>query len=81
MSTIVLHPARAPRTAPAFGAAVPSFLQRLWAALEVHGQRRAALELRRVADRHAYGDPVIAGRLLEAAASAEAAANEPPAQV
>ena len=66
MSTSVLH---SPRLAPAASAAAatPGFFQRLWTALEAHGQRRAAVELRRAADRHMNGDPALARRLLDAA--------------
>jgi hypothetical protein len=66
MSTTVLQTLRlAPVASTA--AATPSFFQRLWTALEAHGQRRAATELRRVAERHMHGDPALARRLLEAA--------------
>lgn len=66
MSTSVLQ---SPRFAPAGSAAAAehSFFQRLWMALEAHGQRRAAVELRRAAARHANSDPALARRLLDAA--------------
>ncbi len=70
MSTIVLQPTRAPRSVS--GTDNAGLVQRLWSALEAHGQRRAAQELRRVAARHAYGDPVMASRLLAAAEAADA---------
>ncbi len=54
-------------TAPAAG----TFWQRLWAAVERHGQRRAAAELRRVARLHAFTDPALTRQLLAAAADAE----------
>jgi hypothetical protein len=52
-------------------AAPPSVWLRLRAGLERHGRRRAALELRRLAALHAFGDPVLARQLLAAAASTE----------
>ena len=66
MSTTVLQPPRLAHVAST-AAASPSYFQRLWTALEAHGQRRAAVELRRVAERHMHGDPALARRLLEAA--------------
>jgi hypothetical protein len=71
MSTIVLHTPGAPRAERQ----TPTFLLRLWAALEAHGQRRAAVELRRVAARHAYGDPALANQLMAAADAATSAAD------
>lgn len=65
MSTTVLH---APRIAAP--ASTRPFWQRVWSALEAHGQRRAAVELRRAAERHALTDPELAARLLQAAADA-----------
>lgn len=69
MSTTVLH---APRITAA-GRAGTSFWQRLWQALEAHGQRRAAVELRRAAWRFESSDPATARQLLDAAQRAERA--------
>ncbi|GAB4117699.1 MAG: hypothetical protein Fur0014_19160 [Rubrivivax sp.] len=69
MSTTVLH-------APRIAAAAPvgaGFWPRLWKALEAHGQRRAAAELRRTAWRYQSSDPALALRLIEAARQAERA--------
>ncbi len=51
--------------------ATPGFWLRLWAALERHGQRRAATELRRIAALHDFNDPVLTRQLLDTADSAE----------
>lgn len=67
MSTTVLH---APRIA-AFAPVHTAFWSRLWNALEAHGQRRAAAELRRTAWRYQSSDPALALRLIEAARQAE----------
>lgn len=69
MSTTVLH---APRISAA-GRAGPGFWQRLWQALEAHGQRRAAVELRRAAWRFQSSDPAVARQLLDAAERSERA--------
>lgn len=69
MSTTVLH---APRIS-ATGRAGTGFWQRLWQALEAHGQRRAAVELRRAAWRFQSSDPAVARQLLDAADRAERA--------
>jgi hypothetical protein len=61
---------QAPRQLPA-GRAGKGFWLRLWQALEAHGQRRAAAELRRTAWRFQDSDPDLARRLLAAAADAE----------
>jgi hypothetical protein len=67
-TTILLAP-RLTRTGRAGG----GFWLSLWQALESHGQRRAAAELRRSAWRHQDSDPALARRLLDAAAEAERA--------
>ncbi len=41
----------------------PSFWQRVWAALEAHGQRRAAAELQRIAILHVSTDPELSRNL------------------
>jgi len=64
MSTTALHPTR---IAPRAGTATPAFWQRLWAALEAHGQRRAAAELRRLAATHVSTSPEVQRALKEAA--------------
>lgn len=66
MSTTFIHPTRRPLAHPAAPVA-GSFWQRLWAALEAHGQRRAAAHLRRMAAIHADHNPDLARRLNEAA--------------
>ena len=71
MSTIVLHAPGATRAS----SPTSTFVQRLWAALEAHGQRRAAVELRRVAARHAHGDPALSRQLMAAADAATSAAD------
>lgn len=70
MSTTFVHPTPAtvsPSTRGLNSPALPTFWQRLWAALEAHGQRRAAAHLRRMAAIHADIDPVLARRLYDAA--------------
>lgn len=69
MSTTVLH---TPRIA-AYAPVDTGFWQRLWHALEAHGQRRAAAELRRTAWRYQATDPALALRLIEAARQSDAA--------
>jgi hypothetical protein len=51
---------------------ITRFWQRLWAAVEAHGQRRAAAELRRLAVSHRFTDPTMASRLCAIAAETEA---------
>ncbi len=68
MSTTVLH---APRIAVVNGQT--GFWSQFWHALERHGQRRAAAELRRTAWRYETSDPVLARQLLQAAREAERA--------
>lgn len=69
MNTIALHRPRI--LAAALNG--PGVWQRLWKALEAHGQRRAAAELRRHAWRVQPSDPALARQLLEAAGPAERA--------
>lgn len=69
MNTIALHRPRI--LAAALNG--PGVWQRLWQALEAHGQRRAAAELRRSAERLQFTDPALARQLLEAAGPAERA--------
>jgi hypothetical protein len=52
-------------------AATPGLWLRLWAALERHGRRRAATELRRIAAMHDFSDPALTRQLLDTAAGAE----------
>lgn len=59
MTTTVLNPALGnARARPE-----SSLLQRVWAALEAHGQRRAAAELNRIAALHVSTDPELARNL------------------
>ena len=51
----------------------PTVWQRLGAAIERHGQRRAAAELRRIAAHHVFSDPEMTRHLLAAADQAERA--------
>lgn len=61
-------PRATPRTAaPAAGTPRPGFWQRVWIALEAHGQRRAAHQLRLFAAHHVTSDPELAQRLRELA--------------
>lgn len=73
MSTSLQFQLRAGTLAPTAPAATAfgAFWQRLWAALERHGQRRAAAELRRIAILHAFSDPALNRQLLDAADRAE----------
>lgn len=73
MSTSLQMHLRAGTLAPTAPAAAPfgPFWQRLWAAIERHGQRRAAAELRRIATLHAFSDPALNRQLLDAADQAE----------
>lgn len=70
MSTSVLHH---PQLAPRATTGAPGFWQRLWIAIERHGQRRAAAELRRVASHHVFSDPELSRQLLAAADQTERA--------
>ncbi len=68
MSTTALN---IPLSGARMQAASPGLRLRLRTALERHGRRRAATELRRIAALHAFSDPVLTRQLLDAAASAE----------
>jgi hypothetical protein len=63
------------RTAAPFQWRVPAFALRLWHGLERIGQRRAARELRMLANRHALGNPLLARQLRGAAAECRRAAE------
>ena len=72
MSTSLHFPYRLGTLGPvAPAAAATRFWQRLWAAIERHGHRRAAAELRRIATQHVGSDPEMARQLLSAACQAE----------
>ena len=74
MSTSLHFPYRLGTLGPvAPAAATTTFWQRLWAAIERHGQRRAAAELRRIAAHHVFSDPEMTRHLLAAADQAERA--------
>ncbi len=74
MSTSLHFPYRLGTLGPvAPAAAATRFWQRLWAAIERHGQRRAAAEMRRVASTHVFSDPEVARQLRVAARQAERA--------
>ena len=66
MTTTTLH---APLATAARG---PGFWQRVWSALEAHGQRRAAAELRRLAILNDATNPEFARRLNDVAAQTAA---------
>ena len=76
--TVIASAARAGDVSQASSAEFPAaatttFWQRLWAAIERHGQRRAAAELRRIASHHVFSDPEMTRHLLAAANQAERA--------
>lgn len=70
MSTSLQYQIRLGTLTPT-GPAAPTMWQRLWAAIERHGQRRAAAELRRLASHHVFSDPAMTRHLLAAADQAE----------
>lgn len=70
MSTTLHYQARLGTLSPSAPAS-STFWKRLWAAIERHGQHRAAAELRRVAALHVFSDPALNRQLLDAAEHAE----------
>ena len=72
MSTTLQYQVRFGTMAPT-ALVTPTVWQRLWAAIERHGQRRAAAELRRIAAHHVFSDPEMTRHLLAAAVQAERA--------
>ena len=66
MSSSVLTAPRAPIAAGTPIAGRPGFWSRAWSALEAYGERRASIEIRRIALTHFAADPELRRRLLAA---------------